>query len=255
MSFVQPGMFVLTSVVAMQRHVDYVRRGYHWYVTGFVPARKAERLRVKFVDRYYVEEHRNVRARRRARGEGAAVLLMYQPCSSAAEGVQSPGNGVGEMLVGWTLLLTEGEHPARALEKLKDALDESQRLTLGPYQLIRRTRAGQVKPAWTWAMTKPEYSLWRDRVIRSARGDASHSPGRVLAELYRTPGFAGIRSQVGHVVSLYRLEWKRRRRGSDPFPRLPKLGYVQRLVNEFAATAAFEEGTPDQSIESSRQKI
>jgi hypothetical protein len=30
---------------------------------------------------------------------------------------------------------------------------------------------------------------------------------------------------------------------------------VQRLANEFAATAAFEEGTPGQSIESSRQKI
>jgi hypothetical protein len=237
MSSVLPGMFVLTSVVAMQRHVDYVRRGYHWYVTGVVPARKAERLRVKFTDRYHVEEHRNVRARRRARGEGASVLLMYQPCGSAAESEQSPAHGSGETLIGWTLLVTEGEHPARALEKLKDALDESQRLTLGPYQLIRRTRAGQVKPAWTWAMTKAEYSLWRERVIRSARGDASHSPGRVLVELYRTPGFAGIRSQVGHVVSLYRREWKRRRRGSDPFPRLPKLGYVQRLANEFVASS------------------
>jgi hypothetical protein len=73
-----PRMFALTPVVAMQRHVDYVRRGYHWYVTGVVPARKAEPLRVKFVDRYHVEEHRNARARRRARGEAAAVLLMYQ---------------------------------------------------------------------------------------------------------------------------------------------------------------------------------
>jgi hypothetical protein len=255
MGFVPPRMFVLTPVVAMQRHVDYVRRGYHWYVTGVVPPRKAERLRVKFADRYHTEEHRNVRARRRARGEGAAVLLMYQPCRSAADRDPALGDGVGETVVGWTLLFTEGEHPARALEKLKDALDESQRLTLGPYQLIRRTRAGQVTPAWTWAMTRAEYSLWRDRVIRSARGDASHSPGRVLAELYRTPGFAGIRSQVGHVVSLYRREWTRRRRGSDPFPRLPKLGYVQRLANEFAATAAFEEGTPGQSFESSRQKI
>jgi hypothetical protein len=255
MTSVQPGMFVLTSVVAMQRHVDYVRRGYHWYVTGVVPARKAERLRVKFADRYCVDEHRNVRARRRARGEGAAVLLMYQPCSSAAEDDHSPGNGVGETVVGWTLLITEGEHPARALEKLKDALDESQRLTLGPYQLIRRTRGGQVNPAWTWAMTRAEYSLWRDRVIRSARGDAGHSSGRVLVELYRTPGFAGIRSQVGHVVSLYRREWGRRQRGSDPFPRLPKLGYVQRLANEFAATAAFEEGALDQPSESARLKI
>src|SRR5229473_543356 len=104
MTSVQAGMFFLTSVVAMQRHVDYVRRGYHWYVTGFVPARKAERLRVKFVDRYYVDEHRNVRARRRARGEGAAVLLMYQPCSSAADRDPSPGDGVDETVVGWTLL-------------------------------------------------------------------------------------------------------------------------------------------------------
>ena len=130
MGSVPPRMFVLTPDVAMQRHVDYVRRGYHWYVTGVVPARKAEPLRVKFVDRYHVEEHRNARARRRARGEAAAVLLMYHPCRSAAESSQPPGNGVGETLVGWTLLITEGEHPAHALEKLKDALDGSQRLTL-----------------------------------------------------------------------------------------------------------------------------
>jgi hypothetical protein len=222
----------------MQRHADYVRRGYHWYVTGVVRASKAGHLRAKFSDRYHTDEHRNARARRHAHGEAAAVLLMYETCGSLAECEHAAVHASDEVHIGWTLLITDGKHPARTLEQLRDALDESQRLTLGPYQLIRRTRAGQVNPAWTWSMTRLEYTGWRDRVIRSARGDASDSPNRVLAELYRTPGFAGIRSQVGHVASLYRREWKRRRRGSDAFPRLPRLGYVQRLANEFFAPTA-----------------
>ncbi len=44
----------------------------------------------------------------RARGEGVAVLLMYRPCSSAADRDPSPGDGVDETVVGWTLLITEG---------------------------------------------------------------------------------------------------------------------------------------------------
>jgi hypothetical protein len=50
--------------------------------------------------------------------------------------------------------------------------------------------------------------------------------------LYRSAGFRGVRSQVGKAAALLRAEW-RRRRGSEPMPRLPKvLPYVRRLCIE-----------------------
>lgn len=226
---------VLCSEVALQRHIDYVRRGYAWYVTGMVPPEKVRRLQAKFVARYNVNEHRNVRARRRRTGEAAAVLLFYVvPC-----GLTSPGAPDGQQLtVGWSLLLTDGEHKARSEERhLRDAREHRTRLRIGPYILTRRTRPGQSTPSWTWMMTREEFAAWRERVIRSARGDIGDRVTVVLSELYRVPGFAGIRSQVGHIVSLYRREWRRRRRRGDAFPCLPKLRYVQRLANDYVTVA------------------
>ena len=59
-------------------------------------------------------------------------------------------------------------------------------------------------------MIRVYYKAWRAGVIRFARGDPEELPVRVLAELYREPGFAGVRSQVGHICALYRREWRRR---------------------------------------------
>ena len=51
----------------------------------------------------------------------------------------------------------------------------------------------------------------------------------ITKKLYSTPGFAGVRSQGGFIVGLWRREWKRRRAANDAFPKLPPLRYVQRL--------------------------
>lgn len=222
---------ILTPVVAMQRHADYARRGYTTSVTGVVPIYKAAGLQAKFQTLYRVGEHRNVRARKRARGEAASVLILYAlPLGFNGHDIEQMPDETAQ--IGWTLLLTEGEHPARHRETLRCLIDVSTRLRIGPFQLVQRSRPGQSTPAFTWAITREELAELRERVIRSARGDFTEQPTRLLSELYRVPGFASIRSQIGHVVSLFRREWKRRRRRSDPFPRLPRLGYVQRLANE-----------------------
>ena len=229
---------ILTPVVAMQRHADYVRRGYTDFVCGVIPIYKAARLEAKFRALYRVGEHRNVRARRRACGEAAAVLIVYAlPRDFGEDGLER--TTLDETAhIGWTLLLTEGEHEARHRETLRCVTGEAKRLCIGPYQLVRRSRPGQSVPAWTWGISRVELAKLRERCIRSARGDGTEAPTRILSDLYRVPGFAGIRSQIGRTVALFRREWKRRRRASDQFPSLPRLGYVQRLANETLVVSA-----------------
>jgi hypothetical protein len=222
---------VFTLTVAMQRICDATRRGYVYYFDGVVPAKKARRLRRKFQERYNVDEHRNVRARRRARGEAAAVMIMYElPLEPESAPLRSGPH------VGWVVLITPGEHAAYWRgEDIKIATEDDQRLTIGQFQMLRRTRpdGNASSPSWTWAFTKAAYEEWRERVVRSARGDHMQSPTRLLLELYRFGSFRGIRSDIGRIVGLYRREWKNRRRRGDPFPSLPRLRYVQRLPNEY----------------------
>ena len=194
----------------MQRLCDAARRGYVYYFDGVVPAKKARRLRRKFQERYNVDEHRNVRARRRTRGEAAAVMIMYELSSA-----QESASAHSEPHVGWVVLITPGEHAAYWRgENIKIATEGDQRVTIGQFQMLRRTRPGGngSEPSWTWAFTKAAYKDWRERVLRSARGDYTESPTRLLAELYRFGAFRGIRSDVGRIVGLYRREWKKRRK-------------------------------------------
>jgi len=229
---------VFTMTVAMQRLCDAARRGYVYYFEGTVPAKKARRLRRKFQERFGVDEHRNVRARRRARGEAAAVMIMYELLSQP-----EPTSMRAEPQVGWVVLITEGEHAAYWRgEDIKIATEDDQRLTIGQFHMLRRTRPGgnSSSPSWTWSFTKSAYRNWRERVVRSARGDPTESPTRLLAELYKLGSFRGIRSEIGRIVGLYRREWKKRRRRGDSFPSLPRLRYVQRLPNEFVDVEAVE---------------
>ena len=185
------------------------------------------RLYRRFQALYKVNLHRNARAQLRRQGQGAAVFILYQLAKySRPQGV---GTEVAPGCIGWTLLVTDGECVARHREVLKDALNRESRLCIGPYQLGRRTRRGEVRPVLSYSMTSDHYEAWRTRVIMSARGDPADRPELVLRDLYLEPGFGGVRSQVGHICALYRREWRHRRRAGDAFPRLPRLGYVARL--------------------------
>ena len=129
----------------------------------------------------------------------------------------------------WVLLVSDGDHPAAALEKLHDARCAGERLRLCGYELVQLPRKNSGVPAWTWRMTAERHQWWRDQVVQAARKPWLHSDHELLRRLYRVPGFAGIRSQVGHIVALWRREWRRRRAKSEHFPVLPQLRYVQRL--------------------------
>lgn len=221
-------VLVLDSVVAMQRLADCVRRGYHWHTSGVVPPGRASALLAKFEALYAVNAHRNTRWRRRRRGVAAAVFQLYRLPGPHDDTPGSPGDAAGEAL-GWSLLLTDGESPARHLEVLRLATDVRTPLRIGPYELVRRSRPGQSQPAWTYRMTPECYETYRGRALRSARGDPREPSRELLRDLYGQPGFAGIRSQVGRIIGLFRREFRRRHPRGELLPTLPRLGYVQRI--------------------------
>jgi hypothetical protein len=158
-------------------------------------------------------------------------MIMYELPST-----HESTNAHNELHVGWIVLITPGEHAAYWHgENIKIATEDDQRLTIGQFHMLRRTRpsGNATGPSWTWAFTKSAYRSWRERLVRSARGDHTESPTRLLMDLYRFGSFRGIRSDIVRIVGLYRREWKKRRRRGDPFPSLPRLRYVQRLSNEY----------------------
>jgi hypothetical protein len=205
---------IIHRLSLLQRAADLVRTGHYHHATGVVDADKAMSWARK-AERYYaVLLDRNRRSRAKARGEGSAYLLLHE--------IEA-----GRLL--WVLLVSDGDHPAHRLERLRHALDPTQRLELFEYELVRMTKEGFDRPVWTWRMSAETYEALRTRVIDTVRRGDVHTVRQLIASLYRSAGFRAVRSQVGKTVALLRAEWKRRR-GTEPLPRLPRLlPYVQRL--------------------------
>lgn len=205
---------IVHKTVFLQRLADFVRFGYESWVAGYCEPSAAAGLARKFARYYATNLDRHSRYRARKVGEACAVLLMHEL------------NGQGRLL--FVLLLTRGTHPARELEALQSALDSGHRLVVDQYELVRLTRRGSDKPAYTWRLTKSAYKNTRSRVIDTVRRGSDGDLRQLIVSLYRTPGFAGVRSQIGKCCQLFRNEWKRVRKGPCPaFPR--KLFYVSRL--------------------------
>ncbi len=92
---------------------------------------------------------------------------------------------------GWTLLVSDGECVARYREVLRDALDPTHPIDDWFVRAGAPEPSGQAVPAWSYRMSRVYYEGWRDRVIRSARGDPAQVPHLVLGALYREPGSRG----------------------------------------------------------------
>lgn len=210
---------LLHKSTLMQRLADYVRSGFAEYICGIAPAGRAAAFARKFTRYYRVDlgADRNYRARSKAAGEGCAILLLFAAAPS---------------LLIWFLLVSPGPHPARLLENLKRALERDERIVVeGDYELIRYTRSGP-RPSFTWRMTEQTYRGVRNRVLECVRKNDDEALRQLIHSLYRAPGFAGTRRQVGKLVALLRAEWRRagRRRRLPTFP--AKLPYVARLRSE-----------------------
>ncbi|RJX30877.1 MAG: hypothetical protein C4516_09040 [Oxalobacter sp.] len=234
------------KAVFMQRIADFVRAGYTQWTAGKVRPDRARALVKKFVRLYGIDKTRHQRAYAKAKSEACAVLLMYAPYvgndgkhaakeapSTAHDGRNTVGDEphtereASHIQVFWILLVTDGEHPARQLERLADAATQEGRLTLTGYELVQLPRSGQTKPAWTWRMQDDTYQGWRLRLIAAARRHSALLESELRA-LAGTPGFAGSRVQLKKLGQLASGEHKRRSPSSPPIV-IPKFRYLQRL--------------------------
>lgn len=210
--------FVLTKkTVLMQRLADLVRTGHTMYVEGQIPAEKAPYFAAKLDSLYLVGQNNLQASRHRKAGNASFRLLML-----ATE---------GNAQIRWFLLRTDGNAPAEATrEKWRNALED--RINLTGYELVRQTKPGLAKPAYTWRYTRDRAQELRDAILHAIRSKRDDELRQLIHNIYKTPGFAGARDQVKKMADLIKDEWKRSRRKDEPLPEIPaRLGYVRRLAD------------------------
>lgn len=192
---------VFTSkTVFLQRIQSAVGDGYAHYVTGTVPPAAMAHLARKFASYYAVHCDKNERFRRKKEGLGNARLLLYLNA---------------ERSVDFVLLVTLGVNPAHELERLTDVKREP--LHLREYELVLLTLKGRSKPGLTWRLTAATLEGWRERLRLATAHGGEAELRQCWWSLYRTAGFAGVRRQVGELVSFWRKAWAREQ-GDKPCP-------------------------------------
>ena len=151
------------KTLLMQRLLDLVRHGYRHHASGVVSAERALALGEKFGERYEVFLNMNQRAYRKGLGKANARLMLADLERGDA--------------LHWFLLVTDGEHAAYKLEKLKDALVQGERVHVSGYELLRlpHSKAAGGGVRLTWRMTTETERQWRFQIrstVRSRRADA-----------------------------------------------------------------------------------
>jgi hypothetical protein len=184
----------------LQRVQEAVGDGYRFWTGGSVPPEAAPGLVRKFKAAYAIHVDKNERYRRKAAGLGNARLLM---------------RWAEEQRIDFVLLVTPGAHPAQSLEKLRDSAHAP--LDYRELELVSLTFKGRHKPSLTWRMRAETVDAWRKRLHLATAHYNRLDLFRSWQSLYCTPGFAGIRQQVGALVSYWRAEWRQHRR-DDPCP-------------------------------------
>lgn len=178
----------------MQRVLDYSKVGYWHFTTGEVHISKAKTLVRKFTDLYLIDLKKDSRYRRKQNKLGNAQLLLFK---SSAE------------VLYFILMVTDGDHPAHTMEKLKDIRRKEFPVFTG-YTLCVRTAKGLSKPTTSWRMTDDLYSRWRNFVVSTVRHRNANNILRAWHSIHKTPGFSGIRADAKKIASLVRSEIKRR---------------------------------------------
>ena len=217
----KPTIIFTKKTVLMQRLIDAVGNGYHWYTCGVIDKGRSQCLVQKFAEKYGTSLNKNQRAYRRRKGVAVARLFMLdQP---------------NEEKLKWWLLVTDGGGAVHHEEMLNDAYLKRSRIRMGEdYELVRITKSGNPVgcTVLTWRMTRKREQEWREWLIEACRKSTEREICKALDSLYKSPGFSGIRKQVGKLVTMAKKEW-RRRHGEERLPGPERqLGYVQRLSNE-----------------------
>ncbi len=210
----------IKRAVWMQRVVDLVRTGHHWYIDGVCPLERLPELHDK-LDRIYDHSMTRMQAsRHRKTGASTARFLS----------VIRPGGKE----VDWILLRTNGNLPPLAQdirERWKDPRKD--RISYGDYEIFQMTKVGAKKPVWTWKFQRNFVMAAREFLIYTIKTNNIHAIDIFLRPILRAPGFAGIRQDVKKIRELVVSEWRKTGKSKDQMPEMPPIvGYIRKLADK-----------------------
>lgn len=179
--------FIVWSVEALVQQVAcaYMRHGYLWYVTGFIPAGKdPSRTDAKLIGRYNIGVSRRRMARLKAIGESVQHYLRIENTyGGASQFVILASKGTGEF---W-----EHEKPRHF---------RFHPLVVGPYQIGLRHGRGKKVHAWV-ALSDGEYEALKALALDLAlRKSARRVAGWFFALPY--PPYWGVNRQLHKLLRL-----------------------------------------------------
>lgn len=209
----------------MQRIADLVRSGHTQYTMGTIPLNKAGFLAFKFENLFNTGRSKLEACRARKNGNASARLFLLHQAEDTH-------------LI-WILLYQAGTAASdQSGQKWRDVISE--RIVLKNYELVRHTRKGSTKPAWSWRYSQKQYDLIRDSIVQAIRNKRDTELRQLIKSISRSPGFALVREQVKKLKALIQSEWKRRRAKSETMPELPHHGYSRRLKNRGCRFSEFQ---------------
>jgi hypothetical protein len=213
-------IWVFTQKAAfMQRLSDYVRTGHQAYISGVTATERIFPTWEKLVHNNPVYDNRLKAFRAREKGEPTGRLLLYQ-------NLQSPEK------IYWFLLMHGTVDQLPPEEKWSHAEDARNRIYFTGYELVRVTKEGLKKPAWTWKYSQERFQDLRDSMVLAIRSRRDQDLKVLIDKIFGTMGFSGSREQAKSLAKLAKEEWKKRRPGED-MPEMPKgIGWIRRKADK-----------------------
>ena len=203
----------------MQRISDYVRTGHQAYIQGVTDTSKMHATWDRLVIANPVFDDKLKAFRAREKGEPTGRLLMYQNLSAPEK-------------IHWIVLIHAKVDQLPPGEKWRHAEDPRSRIQFTGYELLRVTKEGLKKPAWTWRYSTQRYQDIRDSMVQAIRSRRDQDLKRLIETIFGTMGFSGSREQAKDLDTLMKSEWKLRRPGEE-MPETPKgIGWIRRKADK-----------------------
>lgn len=197
-------MLLLTRQLLLQQIQFSAVNGYVYYTAGKVHYTKLEHLMHKFDSLYSINMSRMQAYRKKKKGEASARFFCYPD-------LEEP------LYVWWVLMLTEGSHPAKGLEDLKDLRTKPTRIHFSDYVLVQKPSSNG-KPSFTWRLTSCAYHYYCSQIRKVVRAKNELNVKELAQHIGYMPGFSGVRSQKKKLQALFQKEATRH---------FPKLQYVK----------------------------
>lgn len=196
----------------LQRIQDAVRSGHTRVIQGQIPVQKAGNFWTKCDALYAVSASAAKRHDLRKRGYTTGRLFFYHP-------------GYGDVLE-WCLLITTGVWIA-----IDPREHWEERPKFRHLECLRLPKPGQNHPPVTWRIMPKELDLMMPLLIAHIRRREDVRLQQAILELWHTPGFAGVRSQLFTIKRRLLSEWLRSR-PNETVLEFPRSFYLCREKSE-----------------------